>query len=229
AARSLLARRLRRAMRMFSIEFMHKVHPEDALEKDVWKQIGADQPTLSAGICIAHHTDPLQNSLDYARKAETLAKQKCGRNAWYIILAKRSGAPLELGGKWEVVQAAPEAAPGKGGKKSATYADLEALVKLYKEEVLPRGLPYDLREAGLALKDLTDDEAKKAGKEKDYSRLRAAEAKRILLQKRIVKRPDFEKPDPHPLVAQSQSGDLEGLAHRLILARFLAQPEEDRA
>jgi len=49
-------------------------------------------PTLSAGIAVAHHLEPLQDGLTLARDAEKKAKGIPGKNALAVIVDKRSGA-----------------------------------------------------------------------------------------------------------------------------------------
>ena len=61
----------------------------------------AEVPTLSVGMAIVHHSEPLSNALDVARQAEKIAKNELGKNAFAIIQNKRSGAPIACCGKWE--------------------------------------------------------------------------------------------------------------------------------
>ncbi|MBM4330705.1 MAG: type III-B CRISPR-associated protein Cas10/Cmr2 [Deltaproteobacteria bacterium] len=56
--------------------------------------------SASMGVCIAHHTQNLGQVLDTARSNEKQAKNKLGRNAFSIALAKRSGGTEEFGTKW---------------------------------------------------------------------------------------------------------------------------------
>jgi len=56
--------------------------------------------TISAGIAIVHHLYPLDAALEAAREAEHAAKNAYGRNAVCVALLKRSGEPLQVGGKW---------------------------------------------------------------------------------------------------------------------------------
>jgi CRISPR-associated protein Cmr2 len=55
-------------------------------------------PTLSAGLVLAHHTDPLSDALDSARRAEKQAKQLKDKNGLCVIASKRSGADRVLHG-----------------------------------------------------------------------------------------------------------------------------------
>lgn len=85
-------------------------------------------PTLSAGIAIAHHLTPLRDALGGAKAAERHAKDDEGRDAWSILLSKRSGSPVTVGGHWD------------------ERADMQRVVALtHPDGPLPRGLPYELR------------------------------------------------------------------------------------
>ncbi|MGC9093904.1 MAG: type III-B CRISPR-associated protein Cas10/Cmr2 [Bacteroidota bacterium] len=56
--------------------------------------------SASAGLVVAHHTQPLQQVLAALRIAERDAKGKYGRNAFAISILKRSGDQLISGSKW---------------------------------------------------------------------------------------------------------------------------------
>lgn len=57
-------------------------------------------PTLSVGAAIVHHKAALSDSLDLAREAEGIAKNRFGRDALAITVSKRSGGEITVGGKW---------------------------------------------------------------------------------------------------------------------------------
>ena len=57
-----------------------------------------NRPTLSVGVAIAHHLDPLSEVRAQAKAAEKLAKRE--RNSLAIVLQKRSGGRLELVDRW---------------------------------------------------------------------------------------------------------------------------------
>lgn len=103
-------------------------------------------PTLSIGMAIVHHSEPLSNALDYARGAEKMAKNVDGKNALAVSQNKRSGAPLVVSGKWE-----PE------GVLLGLFERLQNMIFLYKSEgevaKLPSRLGYQLREASIAAGD----------------------------------------------------------------------------
>ena len=58
-------------------------------------------PSLSFGVVIAHHLEPLSDVLALARGAEKAAKDHKGKNALAIILSKRSGADRTIVGGWK--------------------------------------------------------------------------------------------------------------------------------
>lgn len=80
--------------------------------------------TLSAGLAIVHHREPLSASLAQARAAEKLAKRVDGKDALCVALHTRGGSPLEIKGHWP----------------------LASQLRYWQERPLPRGLPYELRE-----------------------------------------------------------------------------------
>lgn len=88
------------------------------------------RPTFSAGLAIVHHRDALSDSLDLARAAEKQAKNRFGRNALAITVAKRGGDAWTLGGKWEVL-------PGW----------LQELATYHREGAISSKLAYDLKRA----------------------------------------------------------------------------------
>lgn len=57
-------------------------------------------PSLSIGIVIAHHLEPLSDVLALAREAEKTAKKHPGKDALAVTLSKRSGADRTVVGGW---------------------------------------------------------------------------------------------------------------------------------
>ena len=58
-------------------------------------------PTLSIGVAICHHLDPLSDALSLAREAEKVAKRLPGKNALCIKLDKRSGETTTIVDHWD--------------------------------------------------------------------------------------------------------------------------------
>lgn len=171
----------------------------------------AHTPTLSVGISIAHHLEPFQDVLADARKAEHIAKQEGGRDAWAVSLRKRGGPPVTVWDRWD------------------RFGDFEQLLARYAagEDLprgLPRGLPYDLRAIAERLPPLDPTQRL------EHPHLHAAvpvlwalELERVGDQKGLA--PDVMQ----TLRRQTDPVDLPRLSERLIVARALTQPEEDAA
>lgn len=70
------------------------------VERDGVLELRMGCATLSAGAVIVHEATPLSHAVEEARAAEHDAKERHGRDAFAIRLLKRSGAPVEIGGKW---------------------------------------------------------------------------------------------------------------------------------
>lgn len=60
-------------------------------------------PSLSVGIAIVHHLEPLSDALQLVRKAEKDAKAVEGKNGLAIILSKRSGVDRSISDKFGVL------------------------------------------------------------------------------------------------------------------------------
>ncbi len=89
-------------------------------------------PTLSVGIGVAHHMEPMSEARDLAERAERIAKQN-DRNSLGIVVSKRSGSELEAVGKWD------EAEP--------LYQRIAKWARLLSTGVLPHGAAYKIEEA----------------------------------------------------------------------------------
>ncbi len=83
--------------------------------------------TLSVGIAIVHHMDPLLVSLEHARAAEKEAKKL--RNAFAVALHTRGGEPLTTSQQWD---------------NNYTVNDWKQWINAFRNG-LARGFPYELR------------------------------------------------------------------------------------
>lgn len=172
-------------------------------------EAGHEGCTLSAGIVVAHHLSPLDSVLAAARQTEQIAKTEGGRGAWAIQVLKRSGSPIVTHGKWA---------------DSSDIAFRELAAQSHSTGELPRGLSADwllVLERLLALQPGADDVP---------ADLAASELRRLLRQKRLIKRDkqgveqlgkgatavlhQFENPPPKKPAA-------EHLLDRLLVARAL--------
>ncbi len=98
----------------------------------------ASEPTMSAGIVIAHEKENLTFVLDEVRKAEKLAKDS-GRNRVCISVIKRSGAPRSVVLKWnelEIVNRLVELFPKEKLSSTLAYALGQELEGLDRSEEL---------------------------------------------------------------------------------------------
>ncbi|MDW8405065.1 type III-B CRISPR-associated protein Cas10/Cmr2 [Chloroflexus sp.] len=161
-------------------------------------------PTLSIGIAIVHHIEPLSTALDLARQAEKMAKRS--RNALAIILSKRSGADTAIWGGWDT-----------------DFVDrLERWIELHQTDALPDGAAFELRDLYHRVGPVLPKEALHA------------EAMRILQRKRAARgQSEIGSNDLTRLEQTLQSYGVQTLANELIVAREFArarglQPAEER-
>lgn len=70
-------------------------------EKPYTTMMGANA-SMSAGIAIIHHKNPLRVGIQLARQAEKYAKEEIKRDAFGIYAVRRSGQREEVGSKWDV-------------------------------------------------------------------------------------------------------------------------------
>ncbi len=105
--------------------------------------LGKKAPTFSVGIVIAHMQTPIGRVRRLVREAESLAKgsdTKEPRNALAIIVAPRSGADIPFRARWEKE-------PVNG---------LNKLANLYRNDKLPSGFGYELRQIDQLVHDMED-------------------------------------------------------------------------
>lgn len=114
----------------------------------------AFSPTLSAGIVIAHHLEPLSDVLQSAREAEKKAKKLDGKNGLEIVLIRRSGVERKIIGKWGEV----------AGR-------IQRLIEFAKEGVISSGSAYELHDLGRILEGVVPNKSI------------VAEAERIVMRK----------------------------------------------
>jgi CRISPR-associated protein Cmr2 len=95
-------------------------------------------PTLSIGIVIAHHLEPLSDVLELAREAEKAAKgvDKVRKNGFAVTLSKRSGVDRTISGKWGIFD-----------------IRLRQLVEFINSDAISTGTAYELQELHRVLSD----------------------------------------------------------------------------
>ena len=132
-------------------------------------------PTLSAGLAISHHIEPMSDALNLARNAEKKAKAIEGKNALAITVATRGGAPRTITGKW-----------GELDERLTTF------IKLHKQKAVPAGVAYQIREVALRLgeADLKHEHDDTEAEEKRKNNLQKALRIEVI---RIFRRKQAEK------------------------------------
>ncbi|MCC6625246.1 MAG: type III-B CRISPR-associated protein Cas10/Cmr2 [Deltaproteobacteria bacterium] len=84
--------------RELAASFRAEMEGTDRLIRDAGAR--GDVPTLSVGVGISHHMQPMRDALDLARAAEKQAKTS-GRNALAVMVDKRSGGRLVAVDSWD--------------------------------------------------------------------------------------------------------------------------------
>ncbi|MGZ5481488.1 MAG: type III-B CRISPR-associated protein Cas10/Cmr2 [Pyrinomonadaceae bacterium] len=158
------------------------------------------QPTLSVGLAVGHHLDPLQDTLELARNAEKAAKKQVkDKNALAIIVSKRSGVDWLVKGSWR----------DRRGDEKALDNRLNYFIYLYLKEAFPRGVGHELRDASLYLQG--SDQALRAEALRIIKRKRTREGK---LKEVVFKKMEDYLNDPE--------FSIEELAYQIITARAFA-------
>lgn len=178
--------------------------------------------TLSVGVAIVHYMESLQQAIGYARQMEQMAKQQ--RNSLAVGLYKRGGEAMSVSDQW---RATPD------------VTIWHTLTDVMRDD-LSRGFPYELRnlarewrDSELPAEDLVNEvirilERKKGG-EKEKESASVQELKEIIggfirVEKQAVAA--AERPDQKDLSAPGPADEVEKLAFKLVIARFLASYPE---
>ncbi|MFZ1238851.1 MAG: type III-B CRISPR-associated protein Cas10/Cmr2 [Anaerolineae bacterium] len=85
-------------------------------------------PTLSAGVVVAHHLEPLSDALELARDAERKAKTVDGKHGLAITVSKRSGVDRTI-----------------KGKRGELMERLDTMICWRRAEVISAGTPYEMQ------------------------------------------------------------------------------------
>ncbi len=84
-----------------ALDCAHELAEEFAKAMERFKTTDGASPTLSTGIVVAHHLEPLSDTLDLARSAEKAAKTVHGKHGLAITVSKRSGTDRTIKGNRE--------------------------------------------------------------------------------------------------------------------------------
>jgi len=154
-------------------------------------------PTLSVGIAIVHHVEPLSEGLALVRRAEKAAKKT--RNALAIALSKRSGSEQTVAGYWGSID-----------------NRLEQQLALYRHGRIPEGTGYHLRELALTMEPAPAHNSR-------YADMLRHEVSRILGRRQTGSSAFVETETTNALLAQldKSSVSVGRLAQELILSRYL--------
>lgn len=166
---------------------------------------GEITPTLSAGLVVAHHLEPLSIILDLAAQAEREAKAVEGKNALAITVNKRSGVARTIKGKWGDLD-----------------HRLTGFIELFCNEALSSRGIYDLQDLALRL-GLQDYSVEISGALNNLAR---REAIRILKRKKAEKgRSAVDENVMQQLKGYilDEKFSIEQLAEELIVARTFAE------
>jgi CRISPR-associated protein Cmr2 len=87
------------------------------------------RPTLSVGLVVAHHLDPLADTLELAREAEKIAKRLPAKDALAITVSKRSGVDRTI-----------------VGDRITLHKRLKDMVTLFRQDAIGKGVAYELQE-----------------------------------------------------------------------------------
>jgi CRISPR-associated protein Cmr2 len=155
-------------------------------------------PTLSVGIVVAHHLEPLTDALALARAAEKAAKSVPGKNALAVTVSKRSGSDRTVAGTWGTLD-----------------RRLEQFIVLHRSDAIPDGAAFELRDLALRLGFLEEAMRKEA-----LRILRRKEAQRGLqpVAKHVLGKLDE--------LINRQQVPIAQLAEELIIAREFAVAED---
>ncbi len=109
-----------------------------------FKYEGSNTPTLSAGMAVVHHVSLLQDALTLARRAERQAKNQPQKNALAITVQKRGGEPASTVVSWS-------------NREMFNMEVFSTLIALCQAEIIPGGMPYELRHMVRRLQTRSDD------------------------------------------------------------------------
>jgi len=202
-------------------------------ERELLTTMGSEA-TASTGIVIAHHTQPLDLTLQEVRKAEKAAKS-AGRNSFSLTFLKRSGEIMSAGAKWYYPQNVPNPDDKQEDKSLDTIALLLKFQKYFADDHISSKFPYILREqsetlAELEIEGLYAAEIKRLlHRQQGEKKLSQAEEKSLadelatmVMRANSAHRTSLREDDKNKSKPQTQ---LKTFASLLVFTRFLATGE----
>ncbi len=165
---------------------------------------GRTTPTLSVGIALVHHLEPLSDALELVRQAERSAKSVPGKNGLTVVLSKRSGGDRFATGKWGTID-----------------LQLGWLIDLFQAEQISAGTPYEILRALERFNPRPEVDDLPQALQGPFR----VEVSRILARKRATH--GTEDVDPRILASLTAmvaaSADPAAMANLMIIAQFLAE------
>lgn len=171
------------------------------------------QPTLSVGLAVAHHLEPLADTLELARSAEKEAKKE--RNSLAVSVDKRGGAVMTVSGSWE---------NSNNTTSDTLYKRLKKFIDWHRTDNVPDGAAYELVNLIDRL-NFHSCEQLKTDDSKIHTTMLNLEAMRIWKRKR--KKGGTEEMSDNDLkylgnILEDSKVSLEQLANELIISRLFA-------
>ena len=205
-------------------------------ERELLTTMGSEA-TASTGIVIAHHTQPLDLTLQEVRKAEKAAKS-AGRNSFALTFLKRSGEIMTAGAKWYYPKNAPNPDNKQENVEDKSLDTIALLLKFQKhfaDDHISSKFPYILREqsetlAELEIEGLYAAEIKRLlHRQQGEKKLSEAEEKSLadelatmVIRANSAHRASLKDDDQNKTKPQTQ---LKTFASLLVFTRFLATGE----
>ncbi len=166
-------------------------------------------PSLSAGIAICHHLEPLNDALDLARNAEKEAKKIKGKNALAITLRKRGSGNRNISGSWNELS---------NPHNQGFYSRLEHLIQWHREDSIPDGVAYEFHDLAMRVGHDLQLEALKHEAIRIVKRKRAQRGSLKESSKQLLALVETLPTDP----AQAKHWNLAQCANELIVTRIFA-------
>ncbi|MBX3013287.1 MAG: type III-B CRISPR-associated protein Cas10/Cmr2 [Caldilineaceae bacterium] len=155
-------------------------------------------PTLSVGVVIAHHIEPLSDALQLVRDAEKKAKQVAGKNALAVTLSKRGGVDRTVSDSWNKLD-----------------QRLNLFIALHRMEAIPDGVAYELEQLSQDLAHIPEAIIKET--ERILKRKRAKRGQEKIQQGIVEKILTSVRAD---------NRSIKELAEELMIASYFAQATE---
>jgi len=161
-------------------------------------------PTLSVGVAVSHHLEPLSDALELSRSAEKIAKAVLGKEALAVTISKRSGVDRTVSGRWGTVD-----------------ERLRLFVQLHRLEAIPDGAAYELHSLAQRLQESASNQENDT-----LQKAMRIEAVRILKRKRAKRGKEAVAQNTLKYLEEfivEGKVSVEQLANELVVARTFAQ------